>query len=187
MTTPEPPDPDRPAFLVLLVDDHHDSRELYATALKRFGFSVRTAATGRQALEGAAEAPQPSLIVLDLRLPDLSGRDVFRRLREEPVTAGIPVIAMSADAREMELALTLGFAGFCPKPCAPDTLVRAVVSVLMPRVTARHAAPAGGPVTVSAAPGGGWWEVRVGGKLAACWPSEFAARAAARQYGDGTP
>lgn len=161
---------------------------MYALALERFGFAVRTATSGAETIRGANEQPQPALIVLDLRLPDASGREVFRALQMDGATRDIPVIAVSGDPFELSQSLTLGFAGFCPKPCTPDTLVHAIIGVLMPRVTARQATvrPEGpAAVTVTPAPGGPWWEVRVNGDISTRWPSEFAARAAARQINDG--
>jgi len=83
---------------VVVVDDYADSRALLAMYLRTEGFQVKEAATGREALEVAAT--QPSLMILDINLPDIDGFEVCRRLKSEPRTAGITVLQVSATYRE---------------------------------------------------------------------------------------
>ena len=83
---------------VVVVDDHADSRALLAMYLRTEGFRVKEAATGMEALEVAAT--QPSLMILDINLPDIDGFEVCRRLKSEPRTAGITVLQVSATYRE---------------------------------------------------------------------------------------
>ena len=83
---------------VVVVDDYADSRALLAMYLRTEGFQVKEAATGREALEVAAT--QPSLMILDIDLPDIDGFEVCRRLKSEPRTAGITVLQVSATYRE---------------------------------------------------------------------------------------
>jgi DNA-binding response OmpR family regulator len=83
---------------VVVVDDYADSRALLALYLRTEGFQVKEAATGMEALEVAAS--QPSLMILDVNLPDIDGFEVCRRLKSEPRTAGIAVLQVSATYRE---------------------------------------------------------------------------------------
>ena len=83
---------------VVVVDDYADSRALLAMYLRTEGFRVKEAATGMEALEVAAT--QPSLMILDINLPDIDGFEVCRRLKSEPRTAGITILQVSATYRE---------------------------------------------------------------------------------------
>jgi DNA-binding response OmpR family regulator len=83
---------------VVVVDDYADSRALLALYLRTEGFQVKEAATGMEALEVAVS--QPSLMILDVNLPDIDGFEVCRRLKSEPRTAGIAVLQVSATYRE---------------------------------------------------------------------------------------
>src|SRR5690606_35068476 len=76
---------------ILIVDDEDDLRNLLRINLEREGFKAAVAATGAEALE-VAQRVQPSLIVLDLMLPDTTGTEVCRRLRMMPELADVPII-----------------------------------------------------------------------------------------------
>lgn len=89
--------PDGP---ILIVDDEEDIRDLLDLHLRREGFQTLLAENALQALEQAKAIP--SLIVLDLMLPDLSGTEVCRRLRADPATASIPVIMLTAKGEEID-------------------------------------------------------------------------------------
>src|SRR5690606_17866501 len=78
---------------ILIVDDEDDLRNLLRINLEREGFKAVTAATGAEALD-AAQRVQPSLIVLDLMLPDTTGTEVCRRLRAVPELADVPIIML---------------------------------------------------------------------------------------------
>jgi two-component system phosphate regulon response regulator PhoB len=86
---------------ILVVDDEEDLLDLVELNLLREGFSVARATTGRQALEVAERQP-PSLVVLDLMLPDMPGTEVCRRLRASARTAEVPVIILSARGEEID-------------------------------------------------------------------------------------
>lgn len=86
---------------ILIVDDEDDLRNLLDLNLRREGFETVLAATGAEALEKVAETP-PSLIVLDLMLPDLPGTEVCRRVRSNPDLAGIPIIMLTARGEEID-------------------------------------------------------------------------------------
>jgi two-component system cell cycle response regulator DivK len=115
------------APLVLVVEDYDDAREMYAAYLRLDGFRVEEAADGAEALRVAA-ALAPDAIVMDLSLPVLDGFEAVRRLRGEPGTRGIPIVALSGfpAARERDG----GWNAFVVKPCMPDELIGAVRAVL---------------------------------------------------------
>jgi two-component system cell cycle response regulator DivK len=103
--------------LVLIVDDNEKNRKLAQSVLDAAGFRTVVAGNGGEALALAAEHV-PDVVLMDLRLPDMDGADALRTLREDPSTAGIPVVAMSALSLEgsagwLEAA---GFAGSLEKP-----------------------------------------------------------------------
>lgn len=86
---------------ILVVDDEPDLRQLLDINLSREGYSVIHAASGQQALELAKERA-PSLVILDMMLPDLSGTEVCRRLRADPITSHLPIIILSARGEEID-------------------------------------------------------------------------------------
>ena len=117
--------------LVLIVDDHADTREMCATWLALSGFQTAQAATGVEALS-LARSLVPTCILTDLSLPGLDGREVTRQLRADPRTRAIPVIAVTGQSRggsdaEADRAL---FASVISKPWMPDTLLDAIRAAL---------------------------------------------------------
>lgn len=105
------------ALLVLVVDDHGRNRKLVRDVLRAAEMRTLEAASGAECLELAA-AYRPDVILLDLRLPDIAGVEVARRLSAEVRTATIPVVALSAgfDAGLAERLHAVGFAGYLEKP-----------------------------------------------------------------------
>ena len=88
--------PDRiKRHLVLIADDAEDSRTLFAMMLKP-RYDTRLASSGMAALHASVQEPQPELILLDVVMPDLDGYEVLKRLKENPATADIPVILVTA-------------------------------------------------------------------------------------------
>ena len=118
--------------IVLVVDDHVDSRDLLAAVLREIGVSLAEAGTGKEALDRLTVAPLPSLVLLDLSLPDCHGTDVVRSIKADPLTRAIPVIALSASVRaaDKESAAAAGCEGFIEKPLLPDDVVAMVRRVL---------------------------------------------------------
>ena len=119
-----------PQPLILLVDDARDNREGYAEYLLYCGFRIIEAATGEDALEQAQRC-RPDVIVLDMRLPDIDGTEVSRRLR----AAGFDrttIIALSACVARADVgaAIESGCDAFLAKPCLPDALVREIRRLL---------------------------------------------------------
>ncbi|QRK08759.1 response regulator [Archangium violaceum] len=117
--------------LVLIVDDYQDAREMYAEYLEYSGFRVAEARNGLEAVEKAF-ALRPSVILMDLSLPVMDGWEATRRLKKDPRTRSIPVVALTGHAldghsREAEDA---GCDAYVTKPCLPDALVQEVQRVL---------------------------------------------------------
>ncbi len=103
--------------LVLIVDDNETNRKLARDVLRADGLRTIETASGRETLALAA-GRRPDVILLDLRLPDMDGMEVARRLQDGAHTASIPVVALSAlhAAGEGASLLTAGFAGYLEKP-----------------------------------------------------------------------
>ncbi|MCE1229955.1 MAG: response regulator [Firmicutes bacterium] len=102
----------------LLLVDHHDlGRDVLARLLGRRGYELRTAKDGREALDMALERV-PDLILLGLSLPEIDGLEVTRHLKRQPSTAGVPVIALTANATtvDRDRALAAGCEDFETKP-----------------------------------------------------------------------
>jgi CheY-like chemotaxis protein len=112
--------------LILIVDDARDNREAYAEYLRFCGFQVVEAGTGREGLE-RAQRSHPDVIVLDLRLPDIDGTEVSRRLRGGGFAHTI-IVAISAcvSPSDADAAIESGCDSFLPKPCLPDALVQEI-------------------------------------------------------------
>jgi two-component system cell cycle response regulator DivK len=108
---------------VLIVDDDHDTREMYAWCMRAAGWNAEAVADGAEALFVAADFA-PDVIVMDLRLPVIDGLQATRRLKEDPLTRKIPVVAISGGDRSQTeaLAMVAGCEAFVPKPCPPEDL-----------------------------------------------------------------
>lgn len=116
---------------VLVVDDEPDIVALVAYHLAKSGYSVSTATSGPEGL-GLARRDKPSLIVLDLMLPGLSGLEVMQQLRSDPSTSRIAVLMLTARREESERieGLTLGADDYLTKPFSPPELVLRVAAIL---------------------------------------------------------
>lgn len=84
----------RDTFHLLLIDDDHESAEMYRMRLEANGYAVEWAQNGRLGLD-RARAWQPELILLDVRMPDMDGLEVLRALREDPKTSNVPVVMLT--------------------------------------------------------------------------------------------
>ena len=116
---------------ILLVDDDPDQVEMYRYALEDVGFVVVSATTGSEAVT-RARALGPDVVVLDVRLPDMSGWDVCKVLKTDPSTGNIPVIVLTAAATSTlaDDAANAGCAAYLLKPCYPDQLAVSIRNVL---------------------------------------------------------
>ncbi|HEY9651190.1 MAG TPA: response regulator [Coleofasciculaceae cyanobacterium] len=112
-----------PQPLALVVDDNEDNLLLLTFVLEQLNCRFITAIDGQTALD-LAQRYQPALILLDIMLPDLDGFEVFSRLRQNPLTARIPVIAVTAMARpeDQERLLSAGCDEYVTKPYMVDDL-----------------------------------------------------------------
>jgi CheY-like chemotaxis protein len=119
-----------PQARVLLVDDDEAKRYLMGTWLRRGGHTVIEAGTGREALEKVGSA---ELVLLDVNLPDMIGYDVCRLIKDNPATAAIPVIQISATAvrtSDRALGLTQGADAYLTDPNEPEELLAVVLAAL---------------------------------------------------------
>jgi CheY-like chemotaxis protein len=116
---------------ILLVDDDPDQVEMYRYALEDVGFVVVGASTGSEAVT-RARALRPDVVVLDVRLPDMSGWEVCKVLKTDPSTGNIPVIVLTAAATTTLAAdaANAGCAAYLLKPCYPDQLAVSIRNVL---------------------------------------------------------
>lgn len=121
-------------MMVLVVDDNEGQRYALTRTLEKAGFSVKTAATGMEALERAAE--EPDVVVLDVGLPDMNGFEVCRRLKSDPRTAHIPVIFLSAtfqDGAARQRGESAGAMAYLFQPADPSTLLTVIQAALAHR------------------------------------------------------
>ena len=116
---------------ILLVEDNELNRDMLCRRLQRRGFDVSTAMDGQAGIE-AAESQLPDLILMDMSLPVLDGWDATGRLKANPLTASIPVLALTAHAMEgeREKALAAGCDDYDTKPVELDRLLRKIDSLL---------------------------------------------------------
>jgi two-component system, cell cycle response regulator DivK len=102
---------------ILVVEDNERNLKLLRDVLEYAGYDVRVARTAEDGITSAASEP-PDLVLMDLQLPGIDGMEALRRLRENPRTADIPVVAVTAQAmkQDRERALEIGFNGYIEKP-----------------------------------------------------------------------
>lgn len=124
--------PGEPPPTVLLVEDDRDGRRMYAEWLSQAGFRVLEAHNGLQALERAFEF-SPDVVVTDLNIPGIDGFELTRRLRNDPRTRSVPVLAVTgyaAFAADPSRAQRAGCDAVLPKPCSPDDLKMTIRSLI---------------------------------------------------------
>ncbi len=120
---------------VLVVDDNSVALLRTSSVLERAGFRIRTATTGTAAAELAA-AEHPSLVVLDIGLPDIDGLEVCRRIKADPLMSSIPVLHLSAvygDDLARARGLDNGADAYLTSPANPEVLVSTVRALLRMR------------------------------------------------------
>jgi two-component system, cell cycle response regulator DivK len=100
---------------ILVAEDHLDSREALRELLEAFGYEVIEAINGRQAVD-AAVRQRPSLILMDVMMPEMDGFEAIRLIRETPHTTDVPIIAVTAMDGARELALHSGANDYVKKP-----------------------------------------------------------------------
>jgi DNA-binding response OmpR family regulator len=116
---------------ILVAEDERDIRELIGFTLRFAGFEVVLAINGEEAI---AKTPQeqPDLIILDVRMPGMTGYDACRILKDNPATGDIPIVFLSAKGQEGEIeqGLASGALEYIVKPFAPDELTKQVKDIL---------------------------------------------------------
>jgi two-component system cell cycle response regulator DivK len=117
---------------ILLVEDNEMNRDMLSRRLKRQGYEVVVAAYGQQGLL-MAEAESPSLILMDMSLPELDGWEATRRLKAGKSTQHIPVIALTAHAMvdDREKAFAAGCDDYDTKPVEFQRLVAKINTLLV--------------------------------------------------------
>jgi DNA-binding response OmpR family regulator len=116
---------------ILIAEDEPDIRELITLTLEFGGFEVVSARDGAEALE-IAQKDRFDLILMDVRMPRMTGYQACERLREMESTRAIPIIFLSAKGQESEVqaGLDAGAAQYILKPFAPDALTKRIQEVL---------------------------------------------------------
>lgn len=124
---------------ILVVDDEPDVVELIRFNLKAAGHEVLTAQDGEEALK-KAKMYVPSLIVLDVMLPEVDGLEICKLLRRDPATAAVPIIMLTAKASEIDrvLGLELGADDYITKPFSPRELVLRIKNLLRRQQTSQE-------------------------------------------------
>ncbi len=127
---------------ILVIEDEEDIQELLRYNLERDGYGVVPCLSGEDGLR-AIEVRRPDLILLDLMLPGLDGKEICRRLKREDATADIPVIMITARGEESDIVsgLELGADDYITKPFSTKVLAARVGAVLR-RAAAERSQPA---------------------------------------------
>jgi CheY-like chemotaxis protein len=116
MTNPRPSECDR---AILIVDDEADFVASLVEFLEDEGYAVRTAANGPEALEQLNSGPPPCLVILDLRMPVMSGNEVYAAMQKRPELASIPILVSSS----LDASRAPAGALFMRKPIKPERML----------------------------------------------------------------
>jgi signal transduction histidine kinase len=125
--------------LILNVDDNEANRYAIGRTLKQAGFRVLEAETGGEVLDRVRKEP-PDLVLLDVKLPDISGFEVSRRLKADPATSSVPILQITATYNSSEHwaeALDAGADGYLTHPAEPIVLVATIRALLRAREAER--------------------------------------------------
>jgi two-component system cell cycle response regulator DivK len=117
--------------LILIVEDHEKNRRLVRDVLQATGYRTVESETAEEGIRLARET-QPALILMDIQLPGIDGIEAFRRLRADPATSRIPVMAVTASAmvHSRQDILAAGFDGYQSKPISVREFLDAVRRLL---------------------------------------------------------
>lgn len=123
---------------ILIVEDNADNRDIYTTMLRHHGYVVAEAENGEEGIRLAHEL-LPGVVLMDVSMPGIDGLEATRRLKADPRTAAIPVIAVTAHAmqEDRDRARDAGCDGYLAKPVEPRRVLEEVA-----RLLAAQAAPA---------------------------------------------
>jgi CheY-like chemotaxis protein len=116
---------------ILIAEDERDIRDLVAFTLRFAGHEVVAASNGEEAVQ-LAPKENPDLILMDVRMPRMTGYDACRIIKAEPRLKDIPVVFLSAKGQESEIqtGLEVGAEEYLLKPFAPDQLTERVKAIL---------------------------------------------------------
>ena len=157
---------------ILIVDDERDLVELIGLNLQRNGYDVVTAHDGATGLE-LARRQHPDLLILDVMMPGLSGRDVTMALKGDPDTAALPILMLTAKTEETDIivGLSMGADDYVTKPFSMKVLLARVAAILRRKSSAEPAETllGVGPVLVDQSK----HEVTVQGRPVNLTPTEF--------------
>jgi len=158
---------------ILIIEDERDMAELVALRLRREGYDVDVALDGADGLARIQSEP-PDLAIIDIMLPQLSGREIVREMRNDPRTASVPVIFLTARAEESDVAagLRLGADDYVTKPFSMSVLVARAAAVIRRSRQVQETAGGrvqAGPIVIDP----DRHQVLVGGKPVALTVTEF--------------
>ena len=116
---------------ILIAEDERDIRDLVSFTLQFAGYKVVAAADGQEAVELALKE-RPDMILMDVRMPRLSGYEACKRIKAEPNLKDVPVVFLSAKGQDTEIRLGMdaGAQEYVVKPFAPAELVEKVKALL---------------------------------------------------------
>lgn len=116
---------------LLLVEDHEELWDFLSRRLQRRGFEVTVATDGQQGLDKARDV-KPAIMLLDMNLPVVDGWTVARTLKDDPATAGIPIIALTAHAMsgDRQKAIDVGCNDYHAKPVVFATLLTQIENLM---------------------------------------------------------
>ena len=117
---------------VLVVEDHPDLVDILTCTLESLGYTVVSATHGSEGVEKAANE-KPHLILMDILMPGMDGREATRRIRSNPETHDIPILATTAMTKKSQLSecIEAGCNDYIVKPFAPNELVSRIEKLLM--------------------------------------------------------
>jgi two-component system alkaline phosphatase synthesis response regulator PhoP len=116
---------------ILIAEDEPDIRDLIAFTLRFAGYEVATCSNGEEAVQ-LAKKEFPDMILLDVRMPRMTGYDACKEIKADPSLKDVPVVFLSAKGQEAEIrdGMEAGAEEYLLKPFAPDQLTERVRSVL---------------------------------------------------------
>lgn len=117
---------------VLVIDDDPDIREALRLILEAYGYGVQTSGDPRQVLAQLEREELPSVILLDMRMPEMSGEEFLAALRAMPLPRPVPVVVLSGDPSARNAARSAGATDFLAKPAEVEELLDTL---------ARHSGP----------------------------------------------
>ena len=117
---------------ILIAEDDNDIRELIVLTLQFNGFNVESVEDGQAAVERAQANPVYDIILMDVRMPRMTGYQACRVLKDNESTKNIPVVFLSAKGQEQEIqtGIEAGASDYILKPFAPDDLIETINRVL---------------------------------------------------------